>query len=137
MALKTVERKQTHASRDTLQVEKMGDVYEARAVQWGGFNVSFETARADLDVTPYLKGLPEDLDQCPHWGYVFKGKLIVRYKDHEETINEGEAYYIAPGHTGIVAKDTELIEFSPLRECEKTMAVVMKNAQAMEAEQRK
>src|SRR3990170_4648489 len=86
-----------HASKDQLKLERMGDIYEARAIQWGGFNISFEKALQDVDVTPFLKGLPDDLDQCPHWGYVFKGKIIVRYKDHEEIINEREAYYMAPG----------------------------------------
>lgn len=110
----------------------MGDVYEARQTEWGGFIVSFEKALEDADVTPFLKGLPDNLDQCPHWGYVFKGKMTVRYKDHEETVNEGQAYYIAPGHTVIVKKGTELIEFSPKEELEKTMTVVMKNAQEMQ-----
>jgi len=87
-----MKRKETHASKDQIPAETMGDVYEARAVEWGGFTVSFERALDDVDVTPYLKGLPDDRDQCPHWGFVFKGKMIVRYKDHEETINTGEAY---------------------------------------------
>ncbi len=111
----------------------MGDVYEAAAVQWGGFNVSFEKALGDMDITPFLKGLPDNLDQCPHWGYVFKGKMIIRYKDHEETVNEGEAYYMAPGHTGKVMKGTELIEFSPVDEYQKTMTQVMKNWENMQS----
>ena len=122
---------ETHASISQIPAEKMGDVYEARVVQWGGMNVSFEKALADMNVTPYLKGLPNNMDQCPHWGYVFKGKLIVRYKDHEENVNAGEAYYIAPGHTVVVTKGTELIEFSPVHELDRTMAVVMKNMQQM------
>jgi len=125
-------KNETHALRDDIPVEKLGDAYEAGAVQWGGFNVSFERALADMDVTPYFKGLPDDLDQCPHWGYIFKGTMIIRYKDREETINAGEAYYVAPGHTTIVTKGTELIEFSPVAEIEKTMAAVTKNLQAQQ-----
>jgi len=137
-ALKSIkEIGETHSLQSQIPVEKMGDVYEARGVEWGGLNVSFEKALADMDVTPFLKGLPDDLDQCPHWGFVFKGKIIVRYKDYEETINAGEAYYIAPRHSVIVTKGTELIEFSPLNEYRKTMEMVMKNAQAMEAKQGK
>jgi hypothetical protein len=104
-------------------------------MQWGGFNASFEKALADMDLTPYFKGLPDHLDQCPNWGYVFEGKMIIRYKDgREETINEGEAHHIESVHTTIATKGTELIEFSPVNELEKTMAVAMKNLQA---EQRK
>jgi len=123
----------THASKGQLKLERMGEIYQAAATQWGGFNISFEKALADADITPFLKGLPDNLDQCPHWGYVFKGKIIVRYKDHEETIKEGEAYYIAPGHTAKVTKGTELIEFSPVNEYQKTMGAVMKNWQEIEA----
>jgi hypothetical protein len=123
---------QTHASKDKFKLERMGDIYETKQTQWGGFIVSFEKALKDADITPFLKGLPDNMDQCPHWGYIFKGKMTVRYKDHEEAINEGQAYYLAPGHTVIVKKGTELIEFSPKEELEKTMTVVMKNAQEMQ-----
>jgi len=125
-------KNETHVSRDDISMERLGDAYEAGAVQWGRFNVSFERALADMDVTPYLKGLPDDLDQCPHWGFVFKGRVIIRYKDRQETINAGEAYYVAPGHTTVVTKGTELIEFSPVAEIEKTMAAITKNLQAQE-----
>jgi len=37
---------------------------------------------------------------CPHWGYVFKGALHIRYADgSEEVLEEGQVYYMPPGHT--------------------------------------
>jgi hypothetical protein len=57
--------------------------------------------------------------------------MVFRYKDgHEETVSSGEAYYAAPGHTTTIAAGTEVVEFSPLAEIEKTMAVVTKNMQS-------
>ena len=107
-----------------------GGRYEVRAVDWGDMHVSFEKALEEADVTPYLKGLPDDLDPCPHWGFVIKGSVVFKYKGHEEVVNAGEAYYAAPGHTAIVAKGTELIEFSPANEFKRTNEVVAKNMQA-------
>ncbi len=124
--------KKTHASKDDIPVEKMGD-YEVRAVQWGGMNIGFEKAKSDFDVTPYLKGLPDNLDQSPHWGYVLKGEFITKYKDHEEHVKAGQIYYAAPGHTTIVKKGTELIEFSPIDKLTKTMETIMKNVESMQA----
>ena len=40
----------------------------------GGYTVGFETHTADADIAPLFRGLPDDRCQCPHWGYVVKGK---------------------------------------------------------------
>lgn len=100
--------------------------------EWGDLHVEFDTFRKEFDVTPLLKGLPDNLDQSPHWGYVLKGQVIVKYKDREEVINAGDAYYIAPGHTAIVKAGTELLEFSPKDKIKKTMDVIMRNFEAMQ-----
>ena len=128
---KPSEMKETHEFMKNIPAEKFGD-YEVRAVQWGNINVSFEKAGSDFDVTPYFKGLPDNLDQCPHWGFVFKGEFITKYKDHEEHIKAGQAYYTAPGHTTIVKKGTELLEFSPAPEIQKTFEAITRNMAAME-----
>jgi hypothetical protein len=47
---------------------------------------------------PLFKGLPDDRCQCPHWGYVLKGRMRIRYPDHDEIIEAGDAYYMVPGH---------------------------------------
>ena len=31
--------------------------------------------REDVDASPLLRGLPDDRCPCPHWGYVFTGRL--------------------------------------------------------------
>ncbi len=103
-----------------------------RQLEWGEMNVALETFPAGTDTEPVFKGLPDDRCQCPHWGYVIKGRLRVRYKDHEETLNAGDAYYLAPGHLPIFDEDTELVEFSPRGEYQKTMEVAARNAAAMQ-----
>jgi hypothetical protein len=55
----------------------------------------------DIDATPFMKGLPDDRCQCPHWGYVFKGKMTARYADPEEVFEVGDAFYTPPGHVSV------------------------------------
>src|SRR5215216_6384680 len=73
-----------HASKETLTVEKIGDVYEGRFADWGEFTGYFERIKGGTDFTPLFAGLPDNMCQSPHWGYVFKGKLRFTYKDHVE-----------------------------------------------------
>jgi quercetin dioxygenase-like cupin family protein len=74
-----------------------------------------------------FKGLPNDQCQAPHWGYVIRGKVTYRSSSGEETFETGDAYYAPPGHTPVLYAGTELVEFSPTKELQETMAVCMKN----------
>src|SRR5512146_526106 len=85
-------------------------VIEGRYVEMGDYTVAFETFRADIDPAPLFAGLPDDRCQCPHWGYVISGRLVMRYPDHEETFTAGDAYYIPPGHLPVVTAGTEVVE---------------------------
>jgi hypothetical protein len=69
---------------------------EDRTEELDGYSVSFVTIRQGHDLAPMLKGLPDDRCQCPHWGYVFKGRLIWRFADHEEVSEAGDAFYVGP-----------------------------------------
>lgn len=100
--------------------------------EWGDMHVEFDTAHKKMDVTPLLKGLPNDRCQCPHWGYVLNGRLTIKYKDREEIANAGDAYYMAPEHTAIFDAGTEVVEFSPKDKLKKTMEVIMRNFEAMQ-----
>jgi hypothetical protein len=86
----------------------------------------------ELDTAPLFKGLPDDRCQCPHWGYVLKGRVRVRYPDREEVIEAGDAYYLEPSHTTVFEEDTEVIEFSPKGKYQKTMEVAARNIAAMQ-----
>jgi hypothetical protein len=104
-----------------------------RETEWGGFHVGFETYKETLDLTPLLKSLPDDRCQCPHWGYVIKGRMRVIYADREEVIEAGDAYYLAPGHVPILESGTQVVEFSPAEEYSKTAEVAVRNFEALQA----
>ncbi|HEX5140584.1 MAG TPA: cupin domain-containing protein [Dehalococcoidia bacterium] len=119
-----------HASKDTLPAETMGDSYEGRFADWGEYTGYFESIKGGTDFSPLFVGLPDDSCQCPHWGYLFKGKLRFIYKDHDEVISAGEAYYAPPGHKTECLEDAETVEFSPMAEFQHTMEVAAKNLEA-------
>jgi hypothetical protein len=117
-------------SRETAaRVEDMG-VMEGRYSELGGYTVGFETFRADVDAAPIFRGLPDDRCQSPHWGYVLRGRLTLRYADHDEEYAEGDAYFAPPGHVPAVAAGTQVVEFSPTEEMARTMEVVGQNLAA-------
>ncbi len=113
-----------HAGKEGLSVASDAPGYESRQAEWGDFNVAFETIAGGLDATEPFSVLPDGRCQCPHWGYVIKGRLRIKYADREETISAGEAYYMEPGHIPVIEEDAELIEFSPLGEYQKTMTAL-------------
>ena len=96
----------------------------------GGYTVGFETYTEDADMAPLFVGLPDDRCQCPHWGVVLKGMLTYHYRDSSDTIEAGEAYFAPPGHTPELHAGTEVVEFSPTAELERTLEVVLRNAEA-------
>jgi hypothetical protein len=96
----------------------------------GGYTAVFERYLEDTDLSPFFSGLPNEQCQSAHWGYVFKGKVGFRYGDHEETFEEGDAYYVPPGHTPVMYAGTEIVEFSPTDELARTIEVVTRNMEA-------
>ena len=115
------------SAQESLEMEG----YEGHFSDLGGYTVGYETYTADADLAPLFKGLPDDHCQCPHWGVVLKGKLTYRYADGtEETIGEGEAYYAPAGHLPFLHAGTEVVEFSPTDDLQKTLEVVNKNMES-------
>lgn len=98
-----------------------------------GYTVCFTSLLEDIDATPSMKGLPDDCCQCPHWGYVFKGKMTARSADRDEVFEAGDAFYTPPGHVPVKNEPgTEFLWFSPSEELRTAEAVMMKNMQAMQ-----
>ena len=67
---------------------------------------------AGTDLAPALKGLPNDLCPCPHWGYILTGRIRVTYAYSVEILKAGDLFYLPPGHTPLGEEDVEFIEFS-------------------------
>jgi hypothetical protein len=121
-------------SRDSAtQGGEFGPVTD-RADQIEGYAVNFTSFAEDIDGTPLLKGLPDDRCQCPHWGYVVRGRMTFRYADHEEVFEAGDAFYTPPGHIPVGNEPgSEVVLFSPAEELKKTEAAMMRNMKAMQA----
>jgi hypothetical protein len=99
----------------------------------GDYTVSFETFHTDVDPAPFFAGLPDDRCQCPHWGYVITGKLTMRFADHEEVFEAGDAWYAPPGHAPVKHEPgTEIVQFSPTQQLAETEAAMARNMQAMQ-----
>jgi hypothetical protein len=97
-----------------------------------GYRIGFTTFKEDIDATPLMKGLPDDTCQCPHWGYVIKGRLVFRFADREEAYETGDAFYTPPGHVPVKHEPgSEVVMFSPAEQLRETEAVMMKNMEAM------
>src|ERR687885_144886 len=93
-------------SKQTASTTEQAPGYEGRFEDLGGYTVAFETYSEDADLAPLFAGLPDD---------------------RAETIEAGEAYFAPPGHTPELHAGTELVEFSPTAELERTLEVVLGN----------
>src|SRR3954447_22616895 len=103
-----------------------GPVTDRSEALEGGYTVSFTEFHEDVDGTPLLKGAPDDRCQCPHWGYVLRGKMTFRFPDHDEAVAAGEAFYAPPGHLPVKHEPgTEIVMFSPTEELKRTEAVMV------------
>ena len=101
-----------------------------RSADWNGMAALYVSLGAGADFTPVLRGLPDDLCSCPHWGYVTKGAIYLKYKDgREEIARAGDLWHAPPGHTAWCVQDSEFIEFSPQHEFAALLDHVRKQVQ--------
>src|SRR5436190_8121689 len=114
------------AKASSANADKVADYGVAidRSSELGGYTVNLVTITKSHDLGPMLASLPGGNCSCPHWGYVLKGRMIVRYPDREETVEAGEAFYMPPGHAPEAEEDTELIQFSPTDQLAETEAAI-------------
>ncbi len=97
--------------------------------EWGDMDVGWEGWQAGRDSTEAFKILPGGSCQVPHWGYMIKGRVRVKYGDHDEVINAGEAFYMQPGHIPVTEEDCEMVWFAPKGETKKVMEMLAHNPQ--------
>jgi Cupin domain len=117
------------SKQSATKVKNFG-VAEDRSDDVDGYTLSFVTILQSHDLGPVLKALPGGNCPCPHWGYVLKGRIIVRYDDHEEVVEAGDAFYWPPGHAPEAEAGTELLQISPAEELAEVEAALMKSMQA-------
>jgi hypothetical protein len=89
-----------------------GDVRGYEAISGEYFTLS-----AGVDTTPLFQGLDGNLCQCPHWGFVLRGRITTTdAQGGQETVNANDLFYWPPGHNVRVDADAEIVMFSPQRE---------------------
>jgi hypothetical protein len=94
------------------QQKNFGDV-----TGYGTIGAEFFSFGAGTDITDLLHGLDGNLCQCPHWGYVLKGKMTTTdAAGAQESVSEGDLFYWPPGHTVKADADADIIMFSPEKE---------------------
>ena len=117
--------------KNDLPVTQEANGVISRETRWGDMASSFDTMPKGLDMASMLKGLPDDACQCPHWGYLTKGRMRVRYTDGtEETVNEGDAFYMRPGHVPYIEEAVEWVMFSPPDKIKETRDAIARNAES-------
>ena len=102
------------ASVQEIPLEMQLDAIETRGIEWEDQLVRHVDLPAGVDFTPLFVGLPGDMCQCPHWGYIVEGSIHLRYADGTEEVNRaGDVYYWPGGHTGWTDEGVVFVEFSP------------------------
>ena len=102
--------------RHELPVAIEGDGVELRMRDAAGLTVCFVRLPAGANLAPALRGLPDDLCPCPHWGYMLKGRVRMHTVDGPHDYPAGEAFYWGPGHAPEALEDSEYVDFSPSAE---------------------
>jgi hypothetical protein len=122
------------ASKATADESMELDGYEGHFADFGPYTVGFETYTADSDPSALFAGLPDDMCQCPHLGYVLQGRVKFTFADGtEEVFEAGDAYYAPPGHLPFLYAGSEVVEFSPSEALGETIEAITRNMEAHRA----
>jgi hypothetical protein len=82
-----------------------------------GISGEYFSLASGVDTTPLFEGLENGACQCPHWGFVLRGRLTTtNARGERETVNADDLFYWPPGHNVSVDADADIIMFSPQRE---------------------
>jgi hypothetical protein len=96
-------------------IRQRGEFGDVRG--FDGISGEYFTLSAGVDTTPLFQGLEGNLCQCPHWGFVLRGRITTTdAKGEQETVHANDLFYWPPGHNVRVDADAEIVMFSPQRE---------------------
>jgi hypothetical protein len=113
-----------HVAKDAIDVRMQlpGVVIRQRTgfgdvTGYGLLSGEYFSLAAGVDTTGLFVGLEGGMCQCPHWGYVIKGRITTTDgAGTTETVETGDLYYWPPGHNVRVDEDAEVVMFSPQHE---------------------
>jgi len=120
----------TGLAREDFSVAIEGNGVEFRMRELGEMAMAWVRLPEGANLTPLLQGLPEDLCQCPHWGFMLRGKLVMHTPSGDEVYEAGQAFYWPPGHAPEALEDCEYIDVSPAAELKHVVDHVKKQASA-------
>lgn len=84
---------------------------------YGKVSGEYFSLAAGVDSEPLFMGLEGNLCQCPHWGFVLKGRITTTDAEgRRETVEAEDLFYWPPGHNVRVEADADIIMFSPAQE---------------------
>ncbi len=113
------------AARNELPILAETPGFTSRFTHCGELDVALETLAGGRDATEaFRRAFPDGRCPVPHWGYLIKGRMRVRYPDHEEVISAGEVWYMPPGHITATEEDVENVVFTLAGEYEQLMAAL-------------
>src|SRR3954453_22566373 len=95
-----------------------------------GYTASFVDITETPSLAPMLARLPGGHCRCPHWGYLFRGRMIVHYDDRDEVIEPGQAFYMPAGHVPEADAGSEFVFLSPPGELQATEEAIQNGMQA-------
>lgn len=85
------------------------------SVRWGDLEVGYTVAEP-VDVTAMYEGLPGGVCPCPHYGYVFEGRLRCVYPGSDwpdEAAEAGDVYFFPAGHILVYEETSKVLELNP------------------------
>jgi hypothetical protein len=106
--------------------------YGFKSEQWGDMEVGYTVAEP-ADHTLKYKGLPGGVCPCPHYGYMFKGRLRCHYPDcdlPDEVAETGDVYFFQAGHILIYEEPSEVLELNPASALQVLMTHIENDLQA-------
>jgi hypothetical protein len=115
-------------SRQEVPIAIEGDGVELRMREEGELTVCFVRLSAGVNLAPALKGLPDDLCPCPHWGYMLTGRVRMHTNNGPRDFEAGQPFYWAPGHAPEALEDAEYVDFSPTEQFRRVVDHITKPA---------
>jgi hypothetical protein len=98
---------------DDLSVAIKGPDAEIRKADFGGLSICLLRLDQGHDTRPIFRGMPDDLCQIPHWGYIIRGRVRLWTLGDAKTYESGQTFYWPPGHAPEALEDSEYLEISP------------------------
>lgn len=95
-----------------------------RSEQWGDLEVGYTRVREPRNVSEVYEGLPGKVCPCPHYGYVFSGRIRCVYPDSDmpdEIASAGEVYFFQAGHYLVYEEPSEVLELNPAAALQRLM----------------